>query len=154
MVFLQYSTFVLQRLSAKNFVKLYSTEFKSTFSVDNPPGMVLSDSQLDIHKRLTIRLTTDSQWTHNGPTTDSQRTHNELTMDSQLTRNGLTMDVQRTHKGLTQDSHQHTVQQLKKHWGYYSTVQYSTGLSAKKVDFTLVLQYFREQGCFYSTLVL
>ena len=63
------------------------TLLKSTFFVDNPPGMVSPDSQ------------SDSQ-------SDSQRTHNGLTIDSQRTHNGLTMDSQWTHKGLTQDSHQ------------------------------------------------
>ena len=44
---------------------------KSSFFVDNPPGMVSPHG-----------LTTDSQWTHNGLTKDSQWTHTRFTPKS------------------------------------------------------------------------
>ena len=53
---------------------------------------------------LTIRLTTDSQWTQNGLTMDSQRTHNGLTMDSQWTHNGLTKDSHRIHTQIIENA--------------------------------------------------
>ena len=51
--------------------KPYKTLLKSTFYVDNPPGMLSPNG-----------LTMDSQWTHKGLTKDSQRTHKGLTQDS------------------------------------------------------------------------
>jgi len=100
-----------------NECKTTINQHTTTNNINRTHNQIHNRTHNQTHNGITIRRSTDSQWTHNRFTMDSQWTHNQthnrihngLTTDPQRTHNRFTKDSQRTHTGFTPKS-------LKKHW--------------------------------------